>query len=534
MAATAEELARRVGMDGKSLRRRLRAWAAEGHPVLAGHGHLDRWVFTELEADRLAADLRRGQWHDAPASGSSESTAPKPTIAVAVRDAAASLGDVFSAADLLREIQVARPDVQESSIRAHIQALTGNAPNRERNHPGLGESEPALFRIQPGQYRRWISDDGVGVAGEHGGLTATTPARATSPTPDGGADIILIGCVKSKQSAPLPARDLFASPLFSRRRSYAELSMRPWFILSAKHGLVEPDEILAPYDTYLPDQSAIYRTAWGEWAVARLEHLLGDLRGRVVHVHAGVAYVEPLRIPLARRDAILRHPVEGLAMGEQLAWYDALSVPPGHRTPAAEHSSRLDATSSAPAEDVDGLVAQLLSQSDAIRPSELARSRRPEWMAPGLYSWWVDASGAEELTDGLRAEVRPGLIYVGQAGATRWPSGKRSSNTLWGRLHGMHLGGRAKLSTFRRTLAVGLREPLQLDSEDDPRLSVWMERHLTVVVVPIEDGDALAPLEERVLARLDPPLNLRGRGHSVVRTNLSAGRRGWSELPEDP
>jgi hypothetical protein len=37
--------------------------------------------------------------------------------------------------------------------------------------------------------------------------------------------------------------------------------------------------------------------------------------------------------------------------------------------------------------------------------------------------------------------IEAGLIYAGLAGATRWPSGKRSTNTLWSRLQGCTSGG---------------------------------------------------------------------------------------------
>jgi len=46
-----------------------------------------------------------------------------------------------------------------------------------------------------------------------------TPARPLACTP---ADIILVGCVKTKRTVPSAARDLYASPLFARRRAFAE------------------------------------------------------------------------------------------------------------------------------------------------------------------------------------------------------------------------------------------------------------------------------------------------------------------------
>ncbi|MDV6248205.1 DUF6884 domain-containing protein, partial [Rhodococcus opacus] len=96
------------------------------------------------------------------------------------------------------------------------------------------------------------------------------------------ADLVLVTCVKSKREAPSAAKDLYVSPLFTKQRAYAEQTGRPWFILSAEHGLVAPDDWLAPYERYLPDTPAAYRAAWGRWVAERLELLTGALQDRVV------------------------------------------------------------------------------------------------------------------------------------------------------------------------------------------------------------------------------------------------------------
>jgi hypothetical protein len=46
--------------------------------------------------------------------------------------------------------------------------------------------------------------------------------------------------VSQKERVALPARRLYRSALFQGRRSYAEGSERPWFIASARYGLVDP------------------------------------------------------------------------------------------------------------------------------------------------------------------------------------------------------------------------------------------------------------------------------------------------------
>lgn len=153
----------------------------------------------------------------------------------------------------------------------------------------------------------------------------------------------------------------------------------------------------------------------------------------------------------------------------------------------------------------------------------------------GLYSWWVDASGAKDLTRGLGQRVRAGRIYAGQTGATTWPSGKTGKATLASRVGRNHLHGRIRGSTFRLTLASALATTLELasgsarrlESASEERLSEWMRVHLHVAVHPFPDADALADLEERVLVKLDPPLNLGGMESTPLRESLSRLRRQW-------
>jgi len=63
--------------------------------------------------------------------------------------------------------------------------------------------------------------------------------------------VVLVGCVKSKQPRPALAKDLYISDLFRARRRFAERFGHSWFILSALHGLVDPEQSLAPYEKVL-------------------------------------------------------------------------------------------------------------------------------------------------------------------------------------------------------------------------------------------------------------------------------------------
>ena len=113
--------------------------------------------------------------------------------------------------------------------------------------------------------------------------------------------------------------------------------------------------------------------------------------------------------------------------------------------------------------------------------------------------------------------VQPGLIYAGLAGATRWPSGKRSANTLWGRIAGMHLGGQHEFSTFRRILGSILAAADENEAIDEDALTRWMTQHLVVRIAVWPDADTLGRLEAEVLSAIDPPLNLRGMTDTPIR-----------------
>jgi hypothetical protein len=329
--------------------------------------------------------------------------------------------------------------------------------------------------------------------------------------------LLLVACVKEKRSVPAAARDVYVSPLFRRERAYAERSGLPWFILSAEHGLVAPDEWLAPYERYLPDTPSAFRQAWGIWVTERLDLLAGPLRNTVIEIHAGSAYIDPLREHLAAKGASILEPLAGLTLGQRLAWYAQASP-----DPSADPSPTVSGT---PHGSTDDFCRRLTDPDAALTPEDFLNRGAAGLKLPGLYSWWADAAGADDLTAGLGLPLRAGLIYAGLAGATRWPSGRRSSNTLWSRISGMHLGARHEFSTFRRTLGAILADARGERTIDEASLTAWMKTHLKVIAVPFDDADALGHLEEDVLRTLDPPLNLKGVAHSPIRSRLTELRK---------
>jgi hypothetical protein len=139
--------------------------------------------------------------------------------------------------------------------------------------------------------------------------------------PSSYTDVVILGCVSSKAPGPARAKDIYLSPLWRKRRAFAEASGRPWVIFSAKHGILDPDEVIEWYDVALAKLPTIERQRKGRAAVTQLEHRFGTLRGMILEIHAGGAYAGALAVPLAERGAMLVNPLEGLSIGYQLQWY---------------------------------------------------------------------------------------------------------------------------------------------------------------------------------------------------------------------
>lgn len=65
--------------------------------------------------------------------------------------------------------------------------------------------------------------------------------------------VYLIACCKTQGATPMAARELYRSDLFVKSREFAEASASPLYVLSAAHGLVHPDSVIAPYDRTLAE-----------------------------------------------------------------------------------------------------------------------------------------------------------------------------------------------------------------------------------------------------------------------------------------
>jgi len=133
-------------------------------------------------------------------------------------------------------------------------------------------------------------------------------------------EIGLISCVKTKRDGSATPKDLYTSSNFKKMRVYAEQNHDEWWILSAKHGLLDPDgDPIEPYDDTLRNATKSQKRDWAARIVEQMEEhdLLREETTFVIH--AGQDYYEEL-IPLLEQVTV-EIPTEGLGIGEKQAWY---------------------------------------------------------------------------------------------------------------------------------------------------------------------------------------------------------------------
>ena len=136
-------------------------------------------------------------------------------------------------------------------------------------------------------------------------------------------EIGLVSCVKTKRDHLAIPKELYTSSYFEKMRSYAERNHDDWWILSAKHGLLEPDgDPIEPYDATLTSATVAEKRAWAETVADQLD-TAGLLTSNMTLVfHAGKDYYEEL-LPLIQEQVdSIDIPTEGLGIGETLAWYN--------------------------------------------------------------------------------------------------------------------------------------------------------------------------------------------------------------------
>ena len=252
----------------------------------------------------------------------------------------------------------------------------------------------------------------------------------------------LVSCVSKKHPSAAQAKDLYRSALFAKSRDFVEQRCESWFILSAKYGLVEPNEVLEPYEETLNTKSCGEHDEWAERVWASLHQRLQP--GDHVTILAGERYRERLIPRLAAHGCHVDVPMQGLGIGRQLQWLSGQSAQLCSERDTERFYQALQRLESG----VDGK--RLLSACTA----------KDGWPRSGVYFFFEPG----EVRSGT-TELR--VVRVGTHGVSRG-----SKATLWNRLR-THRGtsdgvGNHRSSIFRLHVGAAI-------SAKDPslRVSTW-------------------------------------------------------------
>lgn len=373
-------------------------------------------------------------------------------------------------------------------------------------------------RSQSQSSRRWLQKLGFSIGGGKAAATAGAAGHrrsvppwslsaASALAPARPANVVLVGCVKTKVGHGAPAKDLYVSDYFAKMRAYAEASGLPWFILSAEHGLVSPDEWLEPYERYLPGN----RVTTDERGERRWP---ANWRSPWAHSQAPSSMSTLARPTLSRLKTQLR-----------------VAVPSSSTSSGAFHSADGCPGTSSTTQPTRRAGLRSLLSSGTASPRCCSPTCWPAERISAYPGCTAGGSMALEHQTSRRGWVTASSLAsstrVSQERATR-SGGGASANTLWGRIATMHLGKKHEFSTLRRSLGSILAEATGQVTIDEVQLTRWIHAHLRVISVPVADVGTLDRLESDVLAALDPPLNLAKVPKTPLRLQLSVLRKKYA------
>jgi hypothetical protein len=129
-------------------------------------------------------------------------------------------------------------------------------------------------------------------------------------------NIGIISCVSKKLEGKHPAKELYVSDLFLKSYAYAIKNYDKVIILSAKYGVVLPEDIIESYELTLNNFSERRKK---NWAYDTYHELIKHLdKEDIVYWHCGENYNKYIRRVIAGKQVF---PMKGLGIGRQLKWY---------------------------------------------------------------------------------------------------------------------------------------------------------------------------------------------------------------------
>lgn len=143
------------------------------------------------------------------------------------------------------------------------------------------------------------------------------------PVTNDPTHVVLVQCTSAKRDEEAAARVLYdPSSYFRKQRTYAEATADRWFIQSAEHGLIAPEDRLAPYDTRPGDLDDV--DEWADEIAADLAETVGT--NAVVEILGGKAYADPLTPALEAYGMDVHEPLRGQRIGTRQSTLDTMAT----------------------------------------------------------------------------------------------------------------------------------------------------------------------------------------------------------------
>ena len=242
--------------------------------------------------------------------------------------------------------------------------------------------------------------------------------------------VCLVTCASTKLEHSAPASAIYASDPFRKSKAYAMSRFDRWFILSAKHGLLDPERVIEPYDLTLNAMTRADRRAWAD-------AVLGDMRklsspDDAVAIVAGACYRRDLVPMLSSCGYSVVVPMAGLRIGQQLQVLKRIATRQQRLADIDRFYGLLGALR-------EGLGSHMLSECNGSMP----------WPDRGVY-FTLDA-GEQRMTD----ITCPRVVRVGTHALAQ-----DSRSTLWQRIRQhrgpVGLGGNHRGSVFRKHVGAAM------------------------------------------------------------------------------
>ena len=126
--------------------------------------------------------------------------------------------------------------------------------------------------------------------------------------------IALLSCSKSKATEECLAYKMYQGTLFSKAYSYCLSKKYIIYILSAKYKLLNPMDIIKPYNLTLNNMRIKEKQKWSDEVIFQLKQK--KIYNKEIIVFAGSNYYKLLNLPNAK------YPIAKLSQGRQLQWFN--------------------------------------------------------------------------------------------------------------------------------------------------------------------------------------------------------------------